>query len=77
VDRRERDPAHKSTEFVFREAWEERAASGPYWVGISSAARRSTRPVVPFFGAFGTARDDAMVARGSADPLAMLWPEMI
>ena len=29
---------------------------------------------VPFFGGFGTAWDDAMVARWSADPLAMLWP---
>jgi hypothetical protein len=31
---------------------------------------------VPFFGAFGAAWDDAMVARWSADPLGMLWPEM-
>jgi hypothetical protein len=31
---------------------------------------------VPFFGAFGTAWDDAMVARWSANPLGMLWPEM-
>jgi hypothetical protein len=31
---------------------------------------------VPFFGAFGTARDDAIIARWSANPLAMLWPEM-
>jgi hypothetical protein len=30
---------------------------------------------VPFFGAFGAAWDDAMVARWSADPLGMLWPE--
>jgi hypothetical protein len=30
---------------------------------------------VPFFGAFGTAWDDAMVARWSANPLGMLWPE--
>ena len=29
---------------------------------------------VPFFGAFGTARDDAIIARWSANPLAMLWP---
>jgi hypothetical protein len=31
---------------------------------------------VPFFGAFGTAWTDAMVARWSANPLGMLWPEM-
>ena len=31
---------------------------------------------VPFFGAFGTARDDTIIARWSANPLAMLWPEM-
>jgi hypothetical protein len=31
---------------------------------------------VPSFGALGTARDDAMVARWSANPLAMLWTEM-
>ena len=30
---------------------------------------------MPFFAAFGTAWDDAMVARWSANPLAMLWPE--
>jgi hypothetical protein len=28
------------------------------------------------FGAFGTAWDDAMVARWSANPLGILWPEM-
>jgi hypothetical protein len=31
---------------------------------------------VPFFGAFGAAWDDAMVARWSTNPLGMLWPEM-
>jgi hypothetical protein len=31
---------------------------------------------VPFFGAFGAAWGDAMVARWSANPLGMLWPEM-
>ena len=31
---------------------------------------------MPFFGAFGAAGDDAMVARWSAHPLGMLWPEM-
>jgi hypothetical protein len=31
---------------------------------------------VPFFGAFGAAWDDAMVARWSANPLGKLWPEM-
>jgi hypothetical protein len=30
---------------------------------------------VPFFGAFGAAWDDAMVARWSANPLGMLSPE--
>jgi hypothetical protein len=31
---------------------------------------------VPLFGAFGAAWDDGMVARWSANPLGMLWPEM-
>ncbi|MDH3770984.1 MAG: hypothetical protein OET79_08370 [Nitrospirota bacterium] len=31
---------------------------------------------VPFFGAFGAAWNDAMVAHCSASPLGMLWPEM-
>jgi hypothetical protein len=31
---------------------------------------------VPYFGAFGTAWDGAMVARWSANPLGMLWPEI-
>ena len=31
---------------------------------------------MPFFGPFGAAWDDAMVARWSANPLGMLWPEM-
>ena len=31
---------------------------------------------MPFLGAFGAAWDDAMVARWSANPLGMLWPEM-
>ena len=31
---------------------------------------------MPFFGVFGAAWDDAMVARWSAHPLGMLWPEM-
>jgi hypothetical protein len=31
---------------------------------------------VPFFSAFSAAWDDAMVARWSANPLGMLWPEM-
>ncbi len=30
---------------------------------------------VPLFGAFGAAWDDALVARWSADPLGLLWPE--
>jgi len=31
---------------------------------------------VPSFGTLGAAWDDAMVARWSANPLGMLWPEM-
>jgi hypothetical protein len=31
---------------------------------------------VHFLGAFGAAWDDAMVARCSANPLGMLWPDM-
>ena len=31
---------------------------------------------VPFFGAFGAARDDAMVARWSANPLGMRRSQM-
>lgn len=31
---------------------------------------------MPFFGAFGNAWDDAGVARWSANPLGMFWPEM-
>jgi hypothetical protein len=31
---------------------------------------------VPFFGAFGTGWDDAMVVRWSANPLGMLWCDM-
>jgi len=31
---------------------------------------------VPFVGAFGAAWDDAMLARWSANPLEMLWPEL-
>ena len=30
---------------------------------------------MPFFGAFGAAWDDAMVARWNTNPLGMLWPE--
>jgi hypothetical protein len=30
---------------------------------------------VPFFGAFGAAWDDAMLARWCASPLGTLWPE--
>jgi hypothetical protein len=30
---------------------------------------------VPFFGAFGAAWDDGMVAHWSANPLGILWPE--
>jgi hypothetical protein len=31
---------------------------------------------VPFFGVSGAAWDDGMVARLSANPLGMLWPEV-
>jgi hypothetical protein len=36
---------------------------------------RSSRAYTGFFGAFGAPWDDAMVARWSANPLGMLWPE--
>jgi hypothetical protein len=45
------------------------------WAG-SSASQALDESYVPFFGAFGAAWDDAMVARWSANPLGMLWPEM-
>jgi hypothetical protein len=32
---------------------------------------------VPFFGGFGAAWDDAMAARWSANPLDVLWLEMV
>ena len=32
--------------------------------------------LVPFFGTLGAAWDDGMIARWSANPLGMLWPEM-
>jgi hypothetical protein len=31
---------------------------------------------VPFLGAFGTAWGDGVIARWSANPLGMMWPEM-
>jgi hypothetical protein len=42
----------------------------------SPAASGSIKDYLRFFGAFGVACDDAMVARWSANPLRMLWPEM-
>ena len=44
--------------------------------GEFSGSQALDEAYVPFFGAFGAAWDDAMVARWSADPLGMLWPEM-
>jgi hypothetical protein len=38
--------------------------------------RGARRTLVPFLGAFGAAWDDGMVARWSANPLDMIWPEM-
>jgi hypothetical protein len=46
------------------------------WGWRFSGSQALDEAYVPFFGAFGAARDDAMVARWSADPLGMLWPEM-
>ena len=44
------------------------------WQFFSSEALDQAN--VPFFGAFGAPWDDAMVARWSANPLGMLWPEI-
>jgi hypothetical protein len=44
--------------------------------GSHTAERWASTTRVPFFGAFGAAWDDGMVARWSANPLGMLWPEM-
>ena len=48
-------------------------------VSHPTVGRRSSEPLdeayVPFFGAFGAAWDDAMVARWSGNPLGMLWSE--
>jgi hypothetical protein len=46
------------------------------WGWQFAGSQRLDEASVPFFGAFGIAWDDAMVARWSANPLAMLWPEM-
>lgn len=46
---------------------------------LRAEARRQPRrrEVARFFGAFGAAWDDAMVARWSANPMGMLWPQMV
>jgi hypothetical protein len=46
------------------------------WGSRFAGSERPDEAYVPFFGAFGAAWDDAMAARWSANPLAMLWPEM-
>jgi hypothetical protein len=56
--------------FLFREA--RKGSCGWEFTGSEGL----DEAYVPFFGAFGAAWDDAMVARWSANPLGMLWPEM-
>jgi hypothetical protein len=46
------------------------------WGWQFSGSQALDEAYVPLFGAFGAAWDDAMVARWSATPLGMLWPEM-
>jgi hypothetical protein len=46
------------------------------WGWQFTASEGLDEAYVPFFGACGTAWDDGMVARWSANPLGMLWPEM-
>lgn len=46
------------------------------WGWRFASSQQLNQAYVPFFGAFGTASDDPMVARWGADPLGMLWPEM-
>ena len=46
------------------------------WGWQFSGSQAPDGAYVPFFGAFGVAWDDAMVARWSANPLAILCPEM-
>ena len=45
------------------------------WI-LFSGSQALDEAYMPFFGALGAAWDDAMVARWSANPLAMLWPTM-
>jgi hypothetical protein len=42
---------------------------------VTSGSQALDEAYVPFFGAFGAARDDSMVTRWSANPFGMLWPE--
>jgi hypothetical protein len=54
-------------------------ASGSWTIhrwGQFAGSQRLDEACVPFFGAFGSPWDDAMAARWSANPLALLWPEM-
>jgi len=44
--------------------------------GTFSSREALDETYVPFFGAFGAARNDVIAARWSANPLGMLWPEM-
>jgi hypothetical protein len=46
------------------------------WRWQCSGSQVLDEAYVLFFGAFGAAWDDAIVARWSANPLGMLWPEM-
>jgi hypothetical protein len=46
------------------------------WSWQFSGSQALDEAYVPFFGAFGAAWDDAMVARWSPNPLGMLWPEL-
>ena len=46
------------------------------WGWQFSGSQALDEAYVPFFGAFGAAWDDAMVARWSANPLGMLWPDV-
>ena len=47
------------------------------WDWQFSGSQALDEAYVPFFfGVFGAAWDDAMVARWNANPLGMLWPQM-
>jgi hypothetical protein len=46
------------------------------WGWQFSGSQALDEAYVPFFGTFGAAWNDPMVARCSANPLWMLWPEI-